>query len=258
MKLSVVLATFNEERNLRRCLESVSDLADEIVVVDGESTDKTRLIAKRFGARVFVEKNRPIFHVNKQIALEKARGQWVLQLDADEVVDRELARSVKAAITTSNGTDGYFLKRKNFFLGTWLQKGGQYPDAVIRLVKKGKAHFPQKSVHEQIEVEGTVGILKGHVLHYTAPSFRRYLENSNRYTSLTAAELQSAHVSLNLFNWLKYLAFKPFETFTMLYFRHKGFMDGFPGFIFALFSGLHWPAAFLKYWEIRRVKQEKA
>jgi len=250
-KLSVVLATFNEEANISRCLKAIKAIASEIIIVDGQSQDKTVKIAKSLGAKIFIEKNRPIFHINKQIALEKATGDWILQLDADEVVDDKLKQSIKKIISSNPETNGYYLKRKNFFLGTWLKKGGQYPDPVIRLVKKNKAHFPQQSVHEQIKVSGLVKTLDGHLLHYTAPDFSRYLTNSNRYTSLTAKALKKQNLSINIFTWLKYLFIKPTITFMSLYFRHRGFMDGFPGFIFAFFSGLHWAVAFMKYWELK-------
>jgi len=258
MKLSVVLATYNEEKNLRDCLKSVKGIADEIIIVDGESSDSTVDIAKKFDAKILIVPNQPIFHINKQIALEQAKGEWILQLDADERVDEELKQAIKGVSSRTQGdslVNGYYLKRKNFFLGTWLKKGGQYPDPVIRLVKKGHAHFPSQSVHEQIVVNGTVDTLPGHLLHYTAPTFDRYLRNSNRYTSLTAAELKKQHLSFTLFNWLKYLIWKPKVTFFSLYIRHKGFMDGFPGFIFALFSSLHWATSYIKYWELCHVKK---
>ena len=259
MKLSVVLATHNEANNISDCLNSVKGLADELIVVDGESTDKTRKIARKLGARVYSTKNRPIFHTNKQMALDKAKNQWILQLDADERVDKQLKKAIKLVVKSKISPDanGYYLKRKNFFLGKWLRKGGQYPDPVIRLIRRGQAHFPQKSVHEQIKVRGKVATLDGHLLHYTSPTFSRYLQNSNRYTSLTASELKRKRIKLNIINWIYFLYFKPVIVFFSLYFRHKGFLDGFPGFVFALFSGLHWPTAFMKYWELENVKNSK-
>lgn len=255
MKLSVVLATYNESANLKASLASIKDIATEIIVIDGQSSDDTRKIAKSFGAKVFVKPNPAIFHINKQIALEKAKFPWILQLDADEKVDKTLKSDIKKVISHSHDINGFYLKRKNFFLSRWLRKGGQYPDSVIRLVKNGKAHFPQKSVHEQIKVDGNTATLNGHLLHYTAPTLARYLENSNRYTSLTARKLQQQKVLFSGFSWTKYLLLKPISTFLSLYFRHKGAFDGFPGFIFALFSGLHWPIAFMKYWELKNVSR---
>lgn len=254
MSLSVVLATFNEEKNLKNCLKAVKNIASEIVIVDGQSTDKTVDIARAFKARIFIKPNPPIFHINKQIALKKAKYAWILQLDADEVVDSELKQSIKKVLTTNPPTCGFYLKRKNMFLKTWLKKGGQYPDPVIRLVKKGKAYFPQKSVHEQIAVNGPVDTLKGHLIHYTAPTFTRYLVNSNRYTSLTANQFKKQQLKLNLVNWFKYFLVKPLSTFIKLYFRHLGILDRFPGFVFAFFSALHWPTAFIKYWQLKKIK----
>lgn len=256
MKLSVVLATYNEEENIASCLKSIKNIATEIIVVDGESTDNTRKIATKLGAKVYTKKNHPIFHINKQIALQKAKGTWILQLDADEQVDNQLNKSIQKIVNqkTTPPINGYYLKRKNFFLGSWLKKGGQYPDPVIRLVKNSQASFPQKSVHEQIKVNGKVATLEGHLIHNTAPTFARYLQNSNRYTSLTAKELQKQKASFSLFNWMNYLFIKPLITFTNLFIRHKGFLDGFAGFVFALFSGFHFCTAFFKYWELENVK----
>lgn len=258
MTLAVVLATFNEESNIKRCLAAVKDIADEIIVVDGNSTDKTKQIAEKMGAKVYLKLNQPIFHINKQIAISKAKSKWILQLDADEVVDKDLKRSITAVIKQDNSLiNGYFLKRKNFFLGVQLKKGGQYPDPVIRLVRSGLAHFPQKSVHEQIKVQGKVDTLDGHLLHYTVPTFKKYLTAANRYTSLTAAQLKKSRVKLSLLNWINYLFLLPNKTFFSLFFRHRGYQDKFPGFIFALFSGLHWSLAFMKYWELEKVNHTK-
>ena len=126
-KLSVVLATFNEEKNLRRCLDSVKDIASEIVIVDGTSKDKTVEIARSYGAKVTVTTNPPIFHINKQKAIDKATGDWILQLDADEVVSSELASEIKEIMEKNEQANGYWLPRKNFFLGRFLMKGGHNP-----------------------------------------------------------------------------------------------------------------------------------
>jgi len=250
VKLSVVLATFNEEKNIERCLKAVNDLADEFVLVDGNSTDKTVEIAKNLGVRIFTTTNKPIFHINKQMAIDKARGEWILQLDADEVVSKKLKREIKQVIKNNNRRKvAYFIPRKNYFLGRWLRKGGQYPDYVIRFFRKGKARLPCKSVHEQMQVEGEVGYFKGHLLHYTAPKFSRYLINANRYTNLTVDKLKEEKVPINLQTNFKYLIWLPTKTFFSIFIRHKGFIDGFPGFIFAFFSGLHFPIAFIKYWK---------
>jgi len=253
MKLSVVLAVYNEEKNIKDCLGSVKDIADEIIVVDGSSQDKTASIARKMGAKVFVVPNQKMFHKNKQLALEKATGNWILQLDADERVTPELKKEIQQSIIDNQQStiNGYKIPRKNLFLGRFLKKGGQYPDYVIRLVKKNKAFFPCKSVHEQIEVEGKVSQLKNPLIHLSNPTLSDYIKRANRYTSLTAIKLDNKNTPLNLFNYLKYLFFLPLKTFLSIYIRHKGFQDGFAGFMFALLSGLHFPISFIKYWEIK-------
>lgn len=249
-KISVALATYNEEGNIGSCLESICQLADEIVMIDGSSTDKTVKIAKKYGAKVIVTTNPPIFHINKQKAIDKCRGDWILQLDADERVSFELRNEILSILEPE--FFAYYIPRKNYFLGHWLKKGGQYPDYVIRFFKRGKAYLPCKSVHEQMEVDGKVGYLKGHLDHYTAPTFSCYLTNADRYTSLTAMKMMEQKLPIKLLTILNYLWLKPLATFFSLYFRHKGFIDGWRGFVFALFSGLHFPWAFVKYWKGRK------
>lgn len=251
-KLSVVLATYNEAVNVKRCLEAVRDIAFEIIVVDGSSSDETAAIAKTFGAKVIVTTNKPIFHINKQMAIDAAGGDWILQLDADEVVDRELRGEIEKLLKREDKYDAYWLKRKNYFLGRWLAKGGQYPDPVIRLFKRGKAYLPQKSVHEQMTVRGEIGEIGGHLLHYNAPTFARYITNANRYTSLTARELKNKKIPVSGKNDLKYLILLPIITFGSLFFRHRGYVDGFPGLVFALFSGLHHALAYMKLNDLYR------
>jgi glycosyltransferase involved in cell wall biosynthesis len=261
MKFSVVLATHNEEEHIEKCLTAVLDIADEVIVVDGESIDKTVALAEKMGAQVIETTNKAMFHTNKQMAMDAASGDWVLQLDADEVVDDDLKLFIRKTIATDSEYAAYWLKRKNYFLGMFLKKGGQYPDPVIRLYKKGKAYLPQKDVHEQMEVDGKVGWAEGHLLHYNAPNFSRYITNANRYTTQTAKKLKEQGIELGLWNDLIYLIWKPKVTFLKLFFRHKGFVDGFPGFVFALFSGLHHAIAYMKlgdlYREERRIKNKE-
>ncbi len=282
-KLSVVLATRNEEKNIGRCLASVQKIAGEIIVFDENSTDKTGEIAKKFGAKVFLEPHHEIFHITKQKALEKAKGKWILQLDADEVVTPELSEEIekiinmtdeeiknrkisggrkrrlfkkhRAQIESRDGKigketgeiAGFFIPRRNMFLGKPLIHAGVYPDGVIRLVKNGKARFPQKSVHEQIALDGEVSWLENDLLHYDSPTFKRYLMRFNRYTDLQAIKFGQSKTPKNVFTFFKFCLLLPTYYFLLLYFRHLGFLDGAQGFIWSFFSALHFPIAYFKY-----------
>lgn len=272
--LSVVLATRNEETNIERCLRSVAAIADEVIVVDENSTDGTREIAREMGAKVYIEPHHDNFHITKQKALSKATKDWILQLDADEVVTTELAEQIKDTINGNPpvvenplfkihqeliekrdgkiGKDdgevaGYFIPRKNIFLGKPLIHGGVYPDGVIRLVKNGKAFLPAKSVHEQIEIDGKTGWLSGDLLHYDSPTLKRYLWRLNRYTDLQAKQLKDNKVDKGLMGFLFYCFWKPIATFLNIYFKHMGLKDGASGFLWAFFSASHFPIAYFKY-----------
>lgn len=255
-KISVALATFNEENNLPGCLDSVSQLADEIVIVDGSSTDQTVKIAQKYGAKVIVTDNPPIFHINKQKAIDECTGDWILQLDADERVTPELRKEIRTTInklpihnksTINNSVNGYWLPRKNYFLGRYLTKGGQYPDYTLRLYRKGKGRLPCKDVHEQAVVEGRVGYLKNDLLHNADPTFKRYLERNNRYISLIVKEMKENKIKKNLSGALSYFLFKPTGWFFWTLFRHKGIFDGIQGIIFSFFSSLRFPRAYWRY-----------
>lgn len=249
MNLSVVLATFNEEENLPDCLASVKDLADEIIVVDGSSTDKTAEIARQYGARVVIAKNLPNFHINKQRAIEMATKDWILQLDADERVSAELAKEIKEKI--GNSVNGYWIPRKNWFLWRFLMKGGQYPDYMLRLYARGKGRLPQKDVHEQAEVEGKIGYISAPLLHYPYKNFSSYICKWNRYNGLFAGkirgELKDASIVRKVLYGFGYLIIKPPHWFLTSYIRHKGFMDSWDGFIFSFFSSLRFPVSYLRY-----------
>lgn len=252
IKLSVALAVYNEEANLGACLESVKGLANEIVIVDGTSTDKTVSIAKNYGATVIIEENRSNFHINKTHAIDACHGEWILQLDADERVSSMLAKEIQSVISAdpSSMPSAFYLPRRNYFLGRWMNKGGMYPDPVIRLFKRGKAYLPQASVHELMTVDGETRWLKNDLLHIADPNFSRYLVRSDRYTSLQATEwLKEGRLKTDTWTILQYIFIKPVARFFSIYVRHKGFVDGVPGLIFALYSGLHIATSYVKYYE---------
>ena len=245
--LSVVLAVYNEEVNLGGCLDSVKDLASEIVIVDGGSKDKTIEIARRYGAKIIQTDNPPIFHINKNKAIDRATKDWVLQLDADEQVSKPLAKEIKEVIEGKN-LDGFWIPRSNFFLGRFLRKGGQYPDYTLRLYRRGKGRLPAKDVHEQAEVSGKVGYLKNPLLHFRDTSFKKYFDGLRRYTDIMNIHMKDENLKINLTTLFNYFLLKPIWWFIKTYIRHKGFMDSWQGFVFSLFSSLRFPIAYWKYW----------
>lgn len=251
-KLSVVLAVYNEGKNLDACLKAVSNLASEIVIVDGGSKDNTLDIAKAYKTKIIQTDNPPNFHINKNKAIDAATSDWILQLDADEIVNEDLALEIKKVLNQNLDVNGYWIPRKNLFLGRFLKKGGQYPDYTLRLYKKGMGRLPGKSVHEQAEVLGKVGYLKNDLLHLRDKSFSIYMDRFNRYTNLLASDIEKQDVKVNFVSFLDFMLLKPIFWFLKSYVRHKGFVDGFPGFVFALFSSLRFPIAYIKFWQERK------
>jgi glycosyltransferase involved in cell wall biosynthesis len=252
-KISIALAIYNEAETLSQCLESVKDWTDEIIVVDGGSIDDSINIAKQYGAAIIKTDNPPMFHVNKQKAIDACTGDWILQLDADEVVSPELKEEIRG-ILNSLSINGYWIPRKNYFLGKFLTKGGQYPDFTLRLYRNGKGKLPCKSVHEQAIVDGPVEYLKADLLHYSYPNFEHYLEHFNRYTTIISEEYKKDHIPLSLVSGSQYMLFKPMWWFLLTYFRHRGYVDGFAGFVYSCFSALRFPVSYIKYWEMKRHK----
>lgn len=281
-KISVVLATYNEEKNIEDCLESVKDFADEIIIVDGRSEDRTVEIAKKYTDKIIITDNQPIFHINKQKAINEAIFPWILQMDADERItaplkneilkvinlnaeeleeyeenlpDRKLFLRHQSIIEKRDGRVGdksgsynaFFIPRRNFFLGKYLKYGGTYPDPAIRLLRRGKAYLPAKDVHEQMQVSGRVGWLQNYMLHIDSPTFERYLVRNNRYIDLIALELRQKKVPKDIKNAFNYFILKPIGWFLLTQIRHKGLLDGFQGIIFSFFSALRFPRAYWRY-----------
>jgi len=287
MKLSIVLATKNEENNIGPCLESVIKIADEIVIVDEYSTDNTVTVAMKYGAKIFKNKHKRNFHESKQLAITRAKGEWILQLDADERVSNALAKEIILAVNASNkklkskvirdkkkkklfarhqkvvekrdgkiGKNtgeivGFFIPRINFFLGSPLIHAGVYPDAVIRLFKKGKAFLPAKSVHEQVVLKGEVSWLENNLEHHDSPTLDRYISRLNRYTKLKAEDFKRKKIPKNKTNLFLYATIKPLSVFLNLFIRHRGYKDGIRGFLWSAFSASHFSIAYFKYWTLK-------
>ncbi|MEI6533449.1 MAG: glycosyltransferase family 2 protein [Candidatus Roizmanbacteria bacterium] len=259
MKLSLTIPTFNEEKNIRIAMDSAYDFVDEVVIIDGGSTDKTVEIVKSYGDKVRVHHvdNPANFLKNKQRGIEYAKGEWIIQLDADEAISQELRKEIQEIIANEATTyslqpthyAGYFIPRKNWFLNRYLMKGGVYPDYVLRLYKREGAHFVLKNVHENVIVSGEVGYMKTALLHYADPDFERYLTRWNRYTTFDAGLLLKEKSKLGVGDFISYIMLKPIGWFLLTFFRHKGFQDGFPGFVFSFFSSLRFIAIYIKAWQ---------
>lgn len=280
--LTITLATYNEEANIEKCLKAAKKLTDKIIIVDGSSNDRTKEIAKKMGAKVYLTTNKPNFHINKKMANDKARTSWVLQLDADEFVTDDLAKEINSLLESKYfGEDrwqspfkqklasilpfmiekpqrlnrpaaAYYIPRKNYFLGRYLTHTGQYPDPVIRLFQPKFAYLPAKDVHEQMVVNGTVGWLKNDLDHWATPHFNRYITRENRYSSFAASLLKDNGVRPGLGTFISFMILKPLSTFVSLFVRYRGFQDGFPGFVFSLFSALHHNLTYMKLWELNK------
>jgi glycosyltransferase involved in cell wall biosynthesis len=250
LSLSVVIITLNEEANLGRTLQSVA-WADEIVVVDSGSTDRTREIAESFHAKVYVEPWRG-FAAQKNFAIGKASGDWVLSLDADEEVEPALAEEIRAVLTANPSTAGFWIPRKNFFLGRWIRHGGFYPDPKLRLFRRGAGEFEDRLVHEDVRLNGATAKLRGHLLHHAYPTLDSYLDHMNRYSSL-CAQMATAQGPQGFS--LVDIAIRPRLTFLYNYVLRGGFLDGREGLLLHLYHEEYVSWKYAKAWERSRARR---
>jgi len=250
--LSIVLITQNEERNLPRTLESVMPLVrddkGEIIVVDSGSTDRTVEIAQSFGAKVFVEAWKG-FAAQKNSAMDKASMDWVLQLDADEALEPELAAEMEVALQTGAAMSAFWIPRKNFFLGRWIKHGGFYPDPKLRLVRRGAGRFEEYGAHPTIKLDGPTDRLSHALLHNAYPTLRGYIDHMNSYSSM-GAELAVAkgRRGFSLAN----IVVRPLLTFVYNYFIRFGFLDGREGLLLHLYHSVYVSWKYAKAWELSR------
>jgi glycosyltransferase involved in cell wall biosynthesis len=291
--LSIVIITYNEEANIGRTLASVQSLvADgkgEIIVVDSRSTDRTVEIAKSFGANVFVEAWKG-YAAQKNSAIDKAEGDWILSLDADEAVEPKLATDIQTTLAKWNEVDeyarpkgylprdvhhnfqiehelgdvnsldtdcyfdGFFVKRKNFFLERWIKHGGFWPDRKLRLFRRGIGRFEERVVHETVRVngEGATEISSSALLHHSYPTLADYIDHMNRYSSLGAEmAVVKGRRSFNLFN----IVLRPLATFVYNYFFRLGFLDGREGLLLHLYHAVYVSWKYAKAWELSRHRE---
>jgi glycosyltransferase involved in cell wall biosynthesis len=245
-KLSVIIITRNEEENLGRCLASVS-FADEIVVVDSHSTDRTADIAREHGCRLFVAEFSG-FGAAKQMALDHATGDWILSIDADEAVPGQLREEIQGILKSESAHDGYELPRLTNFLGRWIRHCGWYPDYLLRLFKKKSGRFDQAVVHERVVLSGSIGRLQSDLLHYSYTNLESYFEKSNRYTTLGAQEAFRCGKRAGMTD----LIIRPPLAFFKHYVHKRGFLDGPEGFVLSMLSAGAVLSKYVKLWHLGR------
>ncbi len=249
--LSVVIIAHNEEANIARTITSVQPLvADgkgEVIVVDSGSNDRTVEIARSLGAKVFVEEWKG-YAAQKNSAIAKASGDWILSLDADEEVDAELREAVASDATTGHA-DGFMISRKNFFLGRWIKHGGFWPDPKLRLFRRGAAKFEDRAVHEDARLaSSSAGTLQGALLHHSYPTLADYIAHMNRYSSLGAGMVKPGGFSV------MNVVMRPIATFIYNYFFRLGFLDGREGLLLHLYHSTYVSWKYAKAWEASRNK----
>jgi len=252
MPLSVAIITLNEEAKLGRTLDSLRGLADEVIVVDSGSTDRTLEIARAHGAKVFCEPWKG-YATQKNSAIARATGDWVLSLDADEVLEPELAEEIRSVVTQAadDGIHGYFIPRKNFFFGRWVKHGGYYPDPKLRLFRRGTARFQERLVHESMESDGPTARLRHALLHDAYPTLKGYLGACNKYSSLSAEiAYGKGHRRFSLWN----IVLRPWATFLYNYFVRLGFLDGREGLLVHLYHACYVSWTYAKAWELGKKK----
>ena len=251
MTLSVVIITHNEEANLGRTLESVMPLVrdgrGEIIILDSGSTDRTLDIARSFGAKVFLEEWKG-YATQKNSASEKATGDWILSLDADESLEPELADEISNQSRAASV--GFWMPRKNFFLGRWIKHGGFWPDPKLRLFRRGAGMFEDCLVHEDIKLNGPTDRLQHALVHHSYPTLTDYIEHMNRYSSL-GAEMAGARG----FSFVDIMV-RPAATFIYNYFFRLGFLDGREGLLLHLYHAAYVSWKYAKAWELGRGKKK--
>jgi glycosyltransferase involved in cell wall biosynthesis len=251
-KLSVVISAWNEETKIGRCLESVS-WADELIVIDNASTDKTAQIAAKFRAKVYRQPNHEMLNLNKNYGFSKATGDWILNLDADEEVTPELKKEIQKVLETGSATGkdvkvafyGYWIKRKNISFGKWITHGLWWPDKQLRLFQRGRGEFPCKHIHEYISVKGAAGELTAPYLHHNYETVSQYLTKLDRCTTSEAGYLLSASYQLSWFDAIRF----PVSDFIKIYFAQRGYRDGLHGLVLALLQAFYAFIVFAKTWE---------
>lgn len=247
MTISICIICCNEESNIRRCLES-SKWADEIVVVDSMSQDRTVEIARKYTDRVY-QRVWSGYIDQKNFALSKATGEWIFSVDADEEISQGLQHEIREEIEKEDAKDGYSMPRLSFYQGRWIKHSGFYPDRQLRLFRHNRGYWAGRRVHEQIRVDGEVGLLRNNLLHYPYDgTISGQLQTVDKFSTLLAQNIFQEGKRYNLL----VLLLRPSFKFIEVYFFKLGFLDGLPGFIIALTSAY---ALFVRYVKLRELEK---
>ena len=248
MKISSITIAKNEEANIAKCIESLRECVDEIIVlVDAESTDTTIEIVKSYPNVKYEVVKWMGYAKTKQYGVSLCSNDWILWIDADEVITKELSKELIKFKTSSPNCTAYSIPRKAFFLGRWIKHSGWYPGRVTRLFNKHEVKFSENDVHEHLLVNGETGKLNSDLEHYTDPNIYHYFQKFNRYTTLAAEELVKRGKSFTIIDIL----LRPIVIFVKMYFIKLGFLDGIQGFILAVFSSAYVFTKYCKFWELK-------
>lgn len=253
MKISVVISAHNEEKKIKDCLESVK-WTDEIVFINNSSTDKTAEIAGKYTRKIYTQKNDPAnIDMQKNLGIEKAIGEWVLLLDADEIVTPKLATEIKSIIDKNNPSiNGYEIPRKNIIFGKWIQYSGWYPDYQLRLFRRGLGKYEKKHYHEPIAIKGKTAKLTEPLTHYNFETVSQFLHKHLLvYAPNEAEELLRKGYK---FDWSGAIRL-PMSEFLSRFFARDGYKDGFHGLILAILMGFYHFAIFAYIWENKKFTQ---
>ncbi|MEW6097302.1 MAG: glycosyltransferase family 2 protein [bacterium] len=251
MSVSVIIITYNEEENIKECLESVK-WADEIIVVDSFSTDKTIQLCKNYTDKI-IQHQWLGYGPQRQIALELATKDWVLNIDADERVTKELKEEILSKINNNQlDANGYYIPFKFYWAGKPLRFGKYGIEKHLRFFRNEKVTYSKHIVHEKAKVEGEIRSLKNHILHFSYKNIEDYFRKFNQYTTLSAIEKFNEGKKAYLYQFF----FPPID-FCIRYFLKLGFLDGLPGFLYAWFSSFYRFVKYAKLWELWQKQGDK-